>query len=69
MPNRYYVIQDRQQFGPFSIAELTKLKFQNENLIWVNGLPDWLPVSNMEDVYNKIETAKNTYAIDWLRKK
>lgn len=62
MPNRYYVIQSGHQFGPFSIVELTKLNFQNENLIWVNGLPDWIPVSNMEDVYNKIESAKNDLA-------
>ena len=62
MPNRYYVIQSGHQFGPFSIVELTKLNFQNENLIWVNGLPDWITVSNMEDVYNKIESAKNDLA-------
>lgn len=62
MPNRYYVIQSGRQFGPFSIVELTKLNFQNENLIWVNGLPDWIPVANMEDVYNKIENSKNDLA-------
>jgi uncharacterized RDD family membrane protein YckC len=62
MPNRYYVIQNGRQFGPFSITELTKLNFQQDNLIWTNGLPDWVPVSNMEEVYNKIEIAKNDLA-------
>lgn len=59
MRNRYYVIQDGRQFGPLSIMELSKFKFQPRNLIWVNGLSDWLAVANMQDLCNKIEIAKN----------
>lgn len=61
MANRYYVVQNGEQFGPFSITELMKVNFQQGNLIWVNGLADWMPVSSMEDVYNRIGSAKTEF--------
>lgn len=62
MTSNYYVLLNNEQHGPFSIADIRRLKFQRDTKIWVNGLEDWISVSNFEDVCAKVDTARTEQA-------
>lgn len=70
MKNNYYLIQNDIQTGPYRFIDLPKIIYKSNNLIWVNGLPDWVVILNFNDICNKIETAKNdlTYLNNQIQK-
>ena len=47
---RYYYTDGKERFGPFSLEELRGKEISKTTLIWKEGLPDWVPASQLRDL-------------------
>lgn len=50
MGNKYYVIIDNEQLGPYSLEELKIKKINKNTLVWTNGFEDWIPAKMVEEL-------------------
>lgn len=50
MENKYYVIIDNEQLGPFSLEELKSKKINRNSLVWREGFEDWIPAIMVEEL-------------------
>ena len=51
----YYLIGNERK-GPFSISELKYVGLKDETLVWAEGLEDWKPASEVEELQILIKT-------------
>ena len=47
---KYYYSDGENHFGPFSIEELKDVKISNETMVWFEGLDNWVPAGEVEDL-------------------
>lgn len=40
--NRYFLVVNQKQFGPYPLEEIRKMKIPANTLIWTEGMDDWL---------------------------
>ncbi|OQY95138.1 MAG: hypothetical protein B6D37_06440 [Sphingobacteriales bacterium UTBCD1] len=50
MLQKYFLIKNGIKYGPYSIEQLKSFKLSEHDLIWREGLPDWVKVSQLEEV-------------------
>lgn len=48
----YFVIIDGRKEGPFTFEEAIKLRLKSETLVWHEGLTDWKPAVEIEELKN-----------------
>ena len=52
---KYFYAINEVQFGPFSLDEIIEKKLDNETLVWHEGLPEWVKLSDLPELKsNKI---------------
>ncbi|MBO1363214.1 DUF4339 domain-containing protein [Prevotella sp. A2931] len=49
---RYFIIENNQQAGPFSIYELKDKGITSETLVWSEGMANWTPAWQVEELKN-----------------
>ena len=47
---QYYYAENGQQFGPFTIEELSVKKIKKETLVWYDGLGNWVSAGNVDEL-------------------
>lgn len=52
---KYFYSIDNEKHGPFSIEELSDKNITDETLIWFEGLEDWTPAKEVEEVIAILE--------------
>lgn len=50
MTEQYYIIENNEQLGPFSIEELKQKEINNTTLVWKSGLVDWVVAGSLEEL-------------------
>jgi hypothetical protein len=48
--SQYYYTDGKERFGPFSVEELKDKNLTPETLVWKEGLVDWVPARNLQDL-------------------
>lgn len=59
---RYFIYSNNQQQGPYDKAELVNHGLASDTLVWAEGMADWTPawqVEDLKDVLNGRGTASN----------
>jgi len=54
---KYFLLKSGQQVGPFSIDELKAKKIKKTNLVWAEGMADWLKageVAELNDLFKVV---------------
>lgn len=46
----YFILTDNQQQGPFTIDELRRRAITQETLVWAEGMPQWTPAWQVEEL-------------------
>lgn len=46
----YYIYQNNEQKGPFSVSEIEKMNLKSETLVWFDGLENWQKISDVESL-------------------
>lgn len=57
----FFIIENGQQAGPFSLNQLVEKKISAETLVWAQGMEDWTPAWKVDDlklVLEEIERQK-----------
>ena len=58
---QYFIIENGAQAGPFSPEELVNTKnISAETLVWTEGLKDWTPAWQIEEIRQALENRINT---------
>lgn len=55
--NKYYYIENDNQFGPFTIKELKDKKITSKTLVWTEDLENWEEAKNiveLKDIFKKV---------------
>ncbi|MFZ4707882.1 MAG: DUF4339 domain-containing protein, partial [Bacteroidales bacterium] len=47
---QFYIHQNDQQQGPFSLEDLKEKKITKETMIWFEGAEGWIPASQVEEL-------------------
>ena len=58
----FFIIENGQQAGPFSLNQLVEKQISAETLVWAQGMTDWTPAWKVDDlklVLDEIERQKN----------
>jgi hypothetical protein len=55
MTNKYYLIVDEIQKGPFSFEELKDFSLNKNDLIWFEDLVDWTPIEKIDELSSLIK--------------
>ena len=58
---KYYLIENDEKTGPFSIEELNKRDIYKETLIWTKGLDDWTEAKNIPMLKDIIDQTPPAY--------
>jgi Interferon-induced transmembrane protein/GYF domain 2 len=48
--SQYYYTDGKERFGPFSVEELQDKNLTPDTLVWKEGLVDWVPARNLQDL-------------------
>ena len=51
MPKDYYYAENGTSKGPFTLEEIRNLHLSPETLVWKVGLPQWVKLSDMPELY------------------
>ena len=46
----YYYLSGKEQKGPFTLEELNNNSLTNETLVWTEGMENWKPLKNIEEL-------------------
>ena len=46
----YFVVINDQQQGPYTLEELRGLGIGRHTLVWVNGMPNWVPAGQLPEL-------------------
>ena len=58
---QYFIIENGAQAGPFTPEELVNTKLITaETLVWTDGLKDWTPAWQIEEIRAAMETRTNS---------
>jgi len=57
---RYFIIENNQQQGPFSIYELRDKNISSETLVWSEGMPDWTPAWKVDELRRFLYNSEQT---------
>jgi hypothetical protein len=57
MMNQYYIVQDGDKKGPFSLEELRKLDFDRNILVWHKGLDNWQKANEVKELEELLSNA------------
>lgn len=57
---KYWIVVNRQQCGPFELAELETMNFDMQTPAWHDGLPDWVPAGDIAELRELIERRSQT---------
>ena len=49
---KYFIIENNQQAGPFSIYELRDKGITSDTLVWIEGMANWTPAWQVEELKN-----------------
>ncbi|SFG25247.1 GYF domain-containing protein [Prevotella sp. KH2C16] len=49
---KYFIIENNQQAGPFSIYELKDKGLASDTLVWAEGMKDWTPAWQVDELKN-----------------
>lgn len=55
---QYFIIENGQQVGPLTIAQLAEKHITAETLVWAEGMPDWQPAWKVEELRYILEDNK-----------
>lgn len=55
---KYFIYKDKEQKGPFSLEELESQGISSETLIWHDGMSQWLPAWQVDEVRNLLSGNK-----------
>jgi len=47
---KYFYSDSKEKYGPITLEELRQKDINNDTLIWFEGLDDWTPASELEDM-------------------
>ncbi len=50
MNKQYFIIRNDVQQGPFTLEELSKQGIVSETLVWTEGMPQWAPAWQVEEL-------------------
>jgi len=53
--DKYYIVTDNQQKGPYSIEELQELNISLSTLVWNEGMENWVEAKNVPELRNVIK--------------
>lgn|GEM_PF-628721 len=52
---QYFILQDEQQFGPYSSDELRAYvadgSIRRQSMFWMDGEPEWKPISTLKGIF------------------
>ncbi len=48
--NTYYYLLNGKQEGPATVDEIAKLGLGKDTLVWRTGMPQWLPIAQVEEL-------------------
>lgn len=48
----YFIVDNGQQAGPYTIDELVKRGLNSDTLVWAEGMTDWAPAWQVEELKN-----------------
>ena len=48
----YFIVDNGQQAGPYAIDELVKRGLNSDTLVWAEGMTDWAPAWQVEELKN-----------------
>ncbi len=55
----YFIIENGQQAGPFSIEQLIQKRISAETLVWAQGMADWTPAWKIEELRTALDQIQN----------
>src|SRR5574344_479620 len=60
---QYFIIENQQQTGPFSVEQLAAKNITPETLVWTDGMADWTPAWKVDELKDVItsQTAGSSY--------
>lgn len=47
---KYFIIENEQQTGPFTLEELQQKGIKSDTLVWAEGMADWTPAWQVEEL-------------------
>lgn len=56
MEKEYHISLNGKNLGPFSLDQLQKSKIDQESLVWYEGLDDWKPVIDIDELKGHIKS-------------
>ncbi len=59
MTRYFYIDSEGNQKGPLTLDELKVEHIRRENLVWTQGMPDWKPAYELEDLKPLFEVSAN----------
>ena len=48
--SQYYYTDGKERFGPFTVEQLGECNITEATLVWKEGLPDWVPARNLNEL-------------------
>lgn len=57
---KYFIIENNQQTGPFSIYELKDKGLTSDSLVWAEGMKEWTPAWQVEELKNFLYNTANS---------
>lgn len=57
---RFYFLHENNQYGPYSLAELSKYAISPETLFWFEGMENWQPASSIPELASLFQQKKPT---------
>jgi len=57
---KYFIIKDDAQQGPYSIYELKDQGITSDTFVWAEGMTDWTPAWQVEELKNFLFNTKDT---------
>lgn len=47
---QYYIVENEKPIGPFSVQDLMARGIKGSDLVWTEGLTEWIPAENVEEI-------------------
>lgn len=57
---KYFIIENNQQKGPFSLYELKEKGLASDTLVWTEGMKDWTPAWQVDELKNFLYNTTST---------
>ena len=56
----YYIIEDNQQAGPFTLDQLRSRGIGHDTSVWTEGMPNWLPASQIPELQQVLGSSQQS---------